>query len=265
MVSFSGGSGVYQASSTTYADSTSALNGSYTDVTSIRQFTGLSVGTYFVALRDKNNTTNRTAKSFSITPCPTTTTTLAPITYTLTPTCSGTNQDILINNLAGGNGTYYMSTTTYGDAGSAASGPVSLVTGGSRLFTSQASGTRYVLITAGNGIMASGGTTCTTTTVAPTTTTTTVAPTTTTTTTASPYDTYILTEYECDGAGGCVETGLQPYGAFPVGFTKNALRYYIPATPTGFAYRVGSLFQSGTPKIIMSTTSYISCPGVLGC
>ena len=199
MVSFSGGSGVYQASSTTYADSTSAENGSYTDVTSIRQFTGLSVGTYWVALRDKNNTSNKIAKSFTITPCPTTTTTLSPITYTLTPTCSGTSQDILINNLAGGNGTYYMSTTTYGDAGAALSGPVSLVIGGSRLFNSQASGTRYVLITAGNGTLASGGTTCTTTTAAPTTTTTS----TTTTTTAAPV-TYRYLATDCYTGTGTI-------------------------------------------------------------
>jgi len=41
MVSFNGGSGVYQASDTTYADSTSALAGTYTDVTATRTFTGL--------------------------------------------------------------------------------------------------------------------------------------------------------------------------------------------------------------------------------
>ena len=192
MVSFSGGSGVYQASNTTYSSEALALGGTYTDAVATRTFSSLAAGTYWVALRDKNDTNNKVAHSFTVANCPTTTTTsttLPPVTYTLTPTCTGTTQTIVINNLAGGNGTYYMSTTTYGDAASAAAGPTSLVSGGTRTFTSQASGTRYVLITAGVGVMASGGTTCTTTTTtttaAPTTTTTTPAPTTTTTSTTS--------------------------------------------------------------------------------
>jgi hypothetical protein len=106
-------------------------------------------------------------------------------------------------------------------------------------------------------------TTTTTTTAAPTTTTTTAAPTT-TTTTAAPYDIFIMTEYGCD-AGSCVATGLEAYGAFPVGFVANPVRYYRPATPTGFAYQVGSIFPGGSPTIIMSATPFVSCPTAAGC
>lgn len=155
MVSFSGGSGVYQASDTTYADSTSALNGSYTDVGSIRTFSGLAVGTYWVALRDKNNTTNRISKSFGITVCPTTTTTtLPPVTFDISYVCTGSTQTITINNFGGGDGVNYSASgTTYVDAGAANSGAVTSVIDSSRSYSSQPSSfgvsTRYVKVTSG--------------------------------------------------------------------------------------------------------------------
>jgi len=437
MTGFSGGSGVYQASNNTYSTENLALNGIYTDVSSIRTFSGLSVGTYFVALRDKNDTNNKIAKSFAVTDCPTTTTTTQPpVTFNMSAVCTGVTQSITIDTFAGGDNTnYYANTITYVDAVSAINGATTLVggTGSSRTFTGQTSGTRYVYVysgtrslvkAAGNScttttttttttlpqvwyllyncatgenttstnylqgtfalndrvtaigqtyridqvyfsnpggtqlsITATGSTGCpatttttTTTTLAPvnfnissvcdggfqdvtingftggngsyqandttydnasaaisgafsavsgsrfynnqpgntdryvavkdstgfglvvkfvnancaTTTTTTTAAPTTTTTTAAPYDVFFMTEYECDG-GSCVATGLQQYGAFPVGFTANPIRYYRPATPTGFAYTVGSRFQSGTPYIIMSSTSFISCATAAGC
>jgi hypothetical protein len=155
MVSFSGGSGVYQASDTTYSDPTSALNGSYTDVGSIRTFGGLAVGTYWVALRDKNNTTNKISKSFGITVCPTTTTTtLPPVTFDISYVCTGSTQTITINNFGGGDGVNYSASgTTYVDAGAANSGAVTSVIGSSKSYTSQPSSfgvsTRYVKVTSG--------------------------------------------------------------------------------------------------------------------
>ena len=166
MISFNGGSGVYQASDTTYADSASALAGTYTDVVSTRTFSGLAVGTYWVALRDKNNTSNKTSNSFAITACPTTTTTtLAPVTFDITYTCTGTTQTITISNFAGGDGTYYASTTTYADAGSAGSGATSLVGGTSLSYTTQPSSygvsTRYVKVVSGTkSLVKSAGACC---------------------------------------------------------------------------------------------------------
>jgi len=177
ITSFSGGGGTYQASSTTYSSETNALNGTYTDVSTLRTYTGLAVGTYWVALRDKNQTSNRIAKPFTVNACPTTTTTTqAPVTFDITGVCTGTTQTITVNNFGGGDGsTYYVSTTTYGDAGSAAIGAVTLETGGSRVFTNQPNGTRYVRVASTiSGLVKGGGqTNCTTTTTTSTTTTTT--------------------------------------------------------------------------------------------
>jgi hypothetical protein len=70
IVTFSGGGGTYQASNQTYSTEALALAGTYTDITTTRTFPSLSVGTYWVAVRDKANTSNRLAKSFAITACP---------------------------------------------------------------------------------------------------------------------------------------------------------------------------------------------------
>jgi hypothetical protein len=64
MVGFNGGSGEYQASDFTHPTQGSALNGSFSDtnVSISRTFSGLSAGTYWVALRDKNNEDNAKEK-----------------------------------------------------------------------------------------------------------------------------------------------------------------------------------------------------------
>ena len=91
-------------------------------------------------------------------------------------------------------------------------------------------------------------------------------PTTPCATPAATYDIYLMTEYTCNEAGdACEETGEEPYGAFPVNFTPNGTRYYRPSSPTGYAYKVGSIFQSGSPAILMSTVSYISCTTAAEC
>lgn len=167
MVSFNGGSGVYQASDTTYSTQALALAGTYTDASVSRTFTGLSAGTYWVALRDKNDTNNKIAHSFTVTTCPTTTTTTqAPVTANISGSCTGTTQTITVNSFAGGDGsTYYASNTTYGDPASASSGAVSLVAGGTVSYSSQPSGTRYVKIASTiRTSVISGGQVCTTTT-----------------------------------------------------------------------------------------------------
>ena len=178
MVSFNGGSGVYQASDVTYSTQVAAENGIYTNVSVSRTFTGLAAGTYWVALRDTNDTSNKKANSFAITTCPTTTTTTqAPVSATVSGACTGDTQTITVNSFTGGDGsTYYVSNATYGDAGSAGAATANvLVSGGTYSYASQPSGTRYVKIASTiRTNVVSGGSTCTTTST--TTTTTTLAP-----------------------------------------------------------------------------------------
>jgi hypothetical protein len=170
MVSFNGGSGVYQASNITYSTENAALNGAYTNVIDPRIFTGLVAGTYWVALRDTNDTSNKIAHSFTITICPTTTTTTttqAPVSATVSGACTGITQTITVNSFTGGDGsTYYVSNTTYGDAGSAGAATANvLVSGGTYSYASQPSGTRYVKIASTiRTSVVSGGSSCTTTT-----------------------------------------------------------------------------------------------------
>ena len=78
------------------------------------------------------------------------------------------------------------------------------------------------------------------------------------------YDIYIMFEYGCDGVN-CVDNELEAYGAFTVGFSPNYTRYYAPSVFTGVAYKIGSIFPSGTPVIYMNSTSYVSCPTAAGC
>ena len=201
---FTGGAGTYQISTQLYTSESGAYGGVFIDITTAKIYPSGTNQTYWVALRDKVNTTNVLAKSITpnctttttttttttaapttstTTAAPTTTTTtLPPVTYDITATCTDTTQTITINNFAGGDGAnYYANTTTYGDAVSAAAGATTLVTGGTRSFTGQVSGTRYVYVYSGTrSLVKNAGNTCTTTT------TTTTTSTTTTTTTCSP-------------------------------------------------------------------------------
>lgn len=72
ITSFTGGSGVFDATpaNTTYATEAAALAGSFDNVTTSRSYSGLAAGTYWVAIRDRNNTANKKAKSFTVDPCP---------------------------------------------------------------------------------------------------------------------------------------------------------------------------------------------------
>lgn len=169
MVTFSGGSGVYQASNITYASEALALAGTYVDSTAPKTFTGLAAGTYWVALRDKNDFGNKVAHSFVVTVCTTTTTTTQPpVTFDITSTCTGTTQTITISNFAGGDGVnYYANTTTYADSPSAGAAGVTLVGGpsSSRSYPSQPASSgnyiRFVKVTSGTKqTINSAGTCC---------------------------------------------------------------------------------------------------------
>lgn len=72
ITSFTGGSGVFDATpaNTTYSTETAALGGTFDNVGSSRTYSGLATGTYWVAIRDRGNTGNKIAKSFTVTQCP---------------------------------------------------------------------------------------------------------------------------------------------------------------------------------------------------
>ena len=89
---YTGGGGIYQITTTTYVDAPSALGGTFVDDVAPNTYTSVPNGTRFVAVRDKNNPANVTAKSVAINCIATTTTTAAPTTTTTTaaPTTTST-------------------------------------------------------------------------------------------------------------------------------------------------------------------------------
>jgi len=104
----------------------------------------------------------------------TTSTTEPPVTASISSVCTGITQTITVDTFGGGDGTtYFANDTTYGDPVSAAAGATSIIVGGTRTYTTQPNGTRYVYITSGTrNDIKQGGLTCTTTTSSTTTTTT---------------------------------------------------------------------------------------------
>jgi len=78
------------------------------------------------------------------------------------------------------------------------------------------------------------------------------------------YDIYIMFEYVCDGVN-CVDNEIDAYGAFTPGFNPNPTRYYRPTYFSGVAYKIGSIFQTGSPVIYMNSTPYVSCPTAAQC
>ena len=253
MVSFNGGSGVYQASDFTHPTQISALNGSFSDVTPPRTFAGLSAGTYWVALRDKNNTDNKIAHFFTVTTCPTTTTTTqAPVTATVSGACTGATQTITVNSFSGGDGsTYYVSNTTYGDAGSAGAATANvLVAGGTYSYGSQPSGTRYVKIASTiRTSVESGGQSCTTT----------------TTTTTQPPVWYYL--YNCS-TGAIQTSATYPNGTFYVNqrvVYGGSLFFYVTqvvfADPGGIQWSISS--AGAGLEFCPATTSTTTVPPIV--
>ena len=209
---FIGGSGEYQASDVTHSSEALALSGIFTDVTTTRAYTGLGIGTYWVALRDKNDVGNVIAHSFDVTTCPTTTiapstTTLAPVssTTTISPTSSTTSTTIppvnfiaeggcehgtsgdgggAIFSFTGGSGVYQASDAVHSSEALALSGVFTDVTT-TRAYSSLSDGTYWVALRDKNDVTnvvahSFDVTICPTTTIAPSTTT--LAPTTSTTT-----------------------------------------------------------------------------------
>jgi hypothetical protein len=183
----------------------------------------------------------------------TTSTTLPPVTANISSVCTGITQTITVDTFGGGSGTYFASTTTYGDPGSAVAGAVTSVSG-SRSYSTQPNGTRYVYVTSTGGapVVKQGGQTCTTTST--TTTTTTPAPTTTTTsttttiTTPPPYIYYVATR--------CDNPFLQQYFR-----TISSYVAGISVLYQGYCWEIQSL--TGTSGVDAESV-YISCASCNG-
>ena len=183
----------------------------------------------------------------------TTSTTLPPVTANISSVCTGITQTITVDTFGGGSGTYFASTTTYGDPVSAAAGAVTSVSG-SRSYSTQPNGTRYVYVTSTGGapVVKQGGQTCTTTST--TTTTTTAAPTTTTTSTSTttttqpPYVYYVATR--CDNIG--LQQNFRTTGTYSAG---TSLRY------NGYCWEVQTLQGASG---VDAESSYINCAACNG-
>jgi hypothetical protein len=211
---FVGGDGIFEwiAKGTSTGDAIANVNG--LDRFSIvgqssYQFTNLNNGTYYIAIKDSTGNVGvsvGTDVNCAIIPT-TTTTTLAPITWTSTPSCAGSGISgtgvITLSGFSGGSGNYLYAGigTTEENAAIDVLNPATRtnITGPTVQFTGLANGIYYTAVEDSVGGLhfstqinvSCTNTTTTTTTIAPTTTTsttttsTTLAPTTSTTTTTT--------------------------------------------------------------------------------
>jgi hypothetical protein len=211
---FVGGDGIFEwiAKGTSTGDAIANVNG--LDRFSIvgqssYQFTNLNNGTYYIAIKDSTGNVGvsiGTDVNCTIIPT-TTTTTLAPITWTSTPSCAGSGISgtgvITLSGFSGGSGNYLYAGigTTEENAALDVLNPATRtnITGPTVQFTGLANGIYYTAVEDSVGGLhfstqinvSCTNTTTTTTTIAPTTTTsttttsTTLAPTTSTTTTTT--------------------------------------------------------------------------------
>jgi hypothetical protein len=147
----------------TYTDLTTMLNPQGSPATGNRIGTKLFITTnYYV------DETASPFSTYSSTRCPRYQDIVPkPLNSTSGAVCLGptyVTQDIGIFDFLYGDGTYYASTTTYADSGSASAGAVTLVGGASssRTFYSQPNGVRYIKITSGSvSTIKEVGTSCT--------------------------------------------------------------------------------------------------------
>ena len=236
--SFSGGSGTYQASDTVYTSQVNAYIGNFVSATAPTNYNGVADGTWWIALRDANNTGNAIAKSIVVscatTTTTTTTTTIQVVWYRLSSCING---DTLFSQ------SYNIGTFNLNDR----------VTFGGAFFTieevrfNQPAGSLIP-------ITATGLTGCPT-----TTTTTTAQPTTTTTTTAAPVFTYL--RYDVNN-GDCSTLNPIPffaYTSYANGFYilngDGILRYLQSQSHTNFSNQINSIVASSCTPTTTTTTA----------
>ena len=87
---FAGGSGVYEANTSPQTSIANAFSGTFMTVSGSYNYTGIANGTWYIVVRDKNNTTNGNYQVISFNCTTTTTTTVAPTTTTTTSTTTTT-------------------------------------------------------------------------------------------------------------------------------------------------------------------------------
>ena len=234
--SFSGGSGTYQASDVVYTSQVNAYTGNFVSATAPTNYNGVADGTWWIALRDANNTGNSIAKSIVVscatTTTSTTTTTIQVVWYRLLA-CS--NGDTLYSQ------PYNIGTFSLNDR----------VTFGGAFFTVEE--VRFNQ-PAGNliAISATGLTGC------PATTTTTTSTTTTTTTTAAPVFTYL--RYDVDGNCGTFNPiPFFSYNNYANGFYylngEGTLRYLSSASHSNFTNQINSVTGGSCATTTTTTTA----------
>jgi len=234
--SFSGGSGTYQASDVVYTSQVNAYTGNFVSATAPTNYNGVADGTWWVALRDANNTGNAIAKSIVVscatTTTSTTTTTIQVVWYRLLA-CS--NGDTLYSQ------PYNIGTFNLNDR----------VTFGGAFFTIEE--VRFNQ-PAGNliAISATGLTGC------PTTTTTSTTTSTTTTTTAAPVFTYL--RYDVDGNCGTFNPiPFFSYNNYANGFYylngEGTLRYLSSSAHSNFTNQINSVTNGSCATTTTTTTA----------
>jgi hypothetical protein len=222
----SGGLGTYEITTNLYSTSGDALAATvWESITTSKDYTSVSDGTYYVAVRDAGNIENIIVKSVVVACTTTTTTTTQPPTTTTTqpPTTTTTTAGYTIFSLTYSNTSGNTACTDYAtptNRNPYYAGPNATLGTGTILYTTSAlttpvangyysNGVNYWNTAASvgnlqNETICTGATTSTTTTDAPTTTTTTTeAPTTTTTTTVLTPCQVSLSPSNIDGATAC--------------------------------------------------------------
>lgn len=201
---FSGGSGSYQINTQVYATENAALNGTFSNGTT-RTFINNADGTYWVAIRDANNTSNVHANQISTlcsttttttstttsttTLAPTTTTTtsttttIGPLDFTISYTCDIVSIGLNADTPTGGTGSYQFGSTFYLSQAAALLNTSWITSTSISYGVGASNNTFWVVMRDSVGtLLAKSITTACTTTTSTTTSTTTAAPTTSTTT-----------------------------------------------------------------------------------
>jgi rRNA maturation protein Nop10 len=266
----SGGLGTYEITTNLYSTSVAALAATaWESITTSKNYTSVSDGTYYAAVRDAGDVENIIAKSVVVS-CTTTTTTST--TTTQPPTTTTTTAGYTIFSLTYSNTSGNTACTDYAtptNRNPYYAGPNATLGTGTILYTTSALTTPVANGYYSNGInywntAASVGnlqneTICT---GASTTTTTTEPPTTTTTTTAA-YDFYTAEEYSCST---CTATGNNSIlVAFPAGTSiSTANRYYRPDSTPGYVYKNFTNASAGAAIIMTTLGSSTNCNTACG-
>ena len=274
----SGGLGTYQITTNLYSTSVAALAATvWESITTTKDYTSVSDGTYYVAVRDAGDIENIISKSVVVA-CTTTTTTSTTTSTTSTSTTTSTTSTSTSTSTS--TTTTEPPTTTSTSSTTSTTtiplppGETSTTTTSTSTTTTTEPPTTTTTTEPPTTTTTSTSTTTTTTTAAPqctydgltivcdgtTTTTTTEPPTTTTTTTTAgiTYIAYPADKYGCSG-GSCGSFIETTEIAFPDTFTVTINKWYVSQSGDGYAYQLTSTTPSAGPGLIMQQSTMNTC------